>query len=317
MFIETEYQQETNPFRGESAPPAFLIERGACRGKILSILLSSDTRQRYYLYLPQNSWRPTTILVAVHGINRKAKEHVRGFIDFAERHGIAVLAPLFPKKRFPEYQRLGVGKRGLRSDIVLQKILEEVADTFAVDTSRPLMFGYSGGGQFVHRYIMAYPKRVRRAVVAASGWYTLPDFGSRFPYGIGGTGTINGRGFDPADFLKVPVCVVVGDKDIRRDPALRKEKRLDTLQGRNRLERGRNWVAAMKRQADLYSVGGTFSFISLPECGHSFLDCMERGMGEIVEQFFLGDFHAAQNVDGNAPAGYVPQPSGTYPQPEP
>lgn len=260
------------------------------RGRVLCQTLLTDSKQAYYLYLPRANYSRTSLFVSIHGINRMAKEHVDAFVVFAERYGVAVVAPVFPANRFSDYQRLGVRKKSLRADHALHNILEEVSMLTSISSDQLFMFGYSGGGQFVHRYAMAYPERVKRIVVAASGWYTLPDQDLKYPYGIANTRKISGIPFDPARFLTIPSCVVVGEKDICRDSKLRKTKKIDNRQGRNRLERGKLWIRIMKESAETYHLDTEFDFQVLPDSGHSFIKCMHRGgMGEIIFKFLYGD----------------------------
>ncbi len=267
-----------------------LLQDKLPRGRVLYKALSKDPRQFYYLYLPQAKYSRTSLFVSIHGVKRMAKEHADAFATFAEHYGVALVVPVFPADRFSDYQRLGVSKKSLRADETLHDILEEVSMLTAINTDQLFMFGYSGGGQFVHRYAMAYPERVKRIVVAAPGWYTFPDQALKYPYGIANTRKISGHAFDPASFLTVPSCVVVGEKDIRRDAELRKGENIDNRQGNNRLERGKAWVRVMKKSAETYSLDTQFDFRILPDCGHSFLKCMHRGgMGKIVFEFLFSD----------------------------
>jgi pimeloyl-ACP methyl ester carboxylesterase len=110
-----------------------------------------------------------------------AKDHALKFASFAERYGVVLVAPLFPKDRFGDYQRLGRNGRGERADQALNRILTEVGFLTGANIDKLYMFGYSGGGQFVHRYAMAYPQRTARIVVAAAGWYTFPDSAVNYP----------------------------------------------------------------------------------------------------------------------------------------
>ena len=146
------------------------------RGVVLRRSLIGDPRQNYLLYLPRSCSAETARpLVTVHGISRNAAEQMHGFMADAEHHGRLLIAPIFDQHHFRDYQRLGRAGRGPRADLALQRILREVSRLTGTDCSRPDLFGYSGGAQFVHRYTFAHPQRVRRAVLGAPGWYSLPD----------------------------------------------------------------------------------------------------------------------------------------------
>ncbi len=253
--------------------------------------LIDDPRQEYSLYVPRKGCKGCPVFITVHGVKRMAREHADEFASFAERYGVVLVAPLFPKDRFCDYQRLGLNGNSVRVDLVMNRIIEEVGFLTAADTDALFMFGYSGGGQFVHRYAMAYPQKLKRIVVAAPGWYTFPDYKTKYPRGIKnvrGSGNLN---FDPARFLSIPTCVLVGARDIHRDAELNKSRRVDRQQGFNRVERGKAWVLAMKNAARARNLDTQFDFQVLSGCNHSFLKCMHKGqMGERVFRFLFDSF---------------------------
>ncbi len=157
------------------------------------------------------------------------------------------------------------------------------------NTDSLYMFGYSGGGQFVHRYAMAYPQNVARIVVAAAGWYTFPDSNVNYPRGIKNAKGLRHITFSPSRFLSIPACVIVGKRDKHRDVELNKSERIDNQQGLNRLERGRAWIQAMTDAARASDLDTEYVFKVLPSCNHSYLKCMHRGrMGEHVVNFLFG-----------------------------
>ena len=247
----------------------------------------------YHLFL---STRPTSdlpIFVAVHGIQRRADNQARLFAPIIESLGGILVAPLFNRKRYSDYQRLGRQGKGERSDMALRRVLANVGRLTGRPTGQVVMFGYSGGGQFVHRYAMAHPRQVRRMAIAAPGWYTFPDPTRPYPEGIGSTlKALPDLLFDPARFLQIPTLVLVGENDTARDAALNRKKRIDRDQGRNRVERGRRWVAAMTDAARRFNYNTAYRFITLPGCGHSFDECMTTGgMGSMVAAYLFGRRH--------------------------
>ena len=209
------------------------------RGKVLARSLARDSVQKYFLYIPSKGAAFAHTFIAVHGITRNAAEQADFFSSFAERYGVVLIAPLFPEDRFRDYQRLGREGKGKRADFALDAIVAEVGSLFGARTSKLYLFGFSGGGQFVHRYAMAYPERVARVALAAAGWYTFPDPTMDFPLGIKRTSGLPDISFNLARFLSVPTCVLVGENDVLRDPVLKKSRRIDRQQGVTRLERGK------------------------------------------------------------------------------
>ncbi len=259
-------------------------------GKVLARRLSGDPVYEYFLYVPLSSGPLAPTFITVHGITRKAEEQVRLFAPFAERYKCVVVAPYFPKDQFNGYQRLGLEGKGKRADRILDKIVAEVGALTEANIEKLYMFGYSGGAQFVNRYAMIYPQRVARIVMAAAGWYTFPDPTQDYPIGIKKIPKHQEVRFELFRILSVPACVLVGDKDIRRDQELRQSIQIDQRQGVNRLERGKRWFKSMTASARAYNLNAVFDFQVLPNCGHSFAECMHNGkMGTRVFKFL---FHA-------------------------
>lgn len=269
------------------------------RGVILERVLADDPGQRYYLFLPSaGDLARANMLVTVHGISRNARTHVRRYAALAERLGVIVVAPRFGKKRFPDYQRLGRAGHGERADRMLDRILAEVKRATGARIDRLHLFGYSGGGQFVHRYAMAYPERVAAMAIGAAGWYTFPDPEQRYPYGIQPSPGLSDVRFDIGRFLRIPAWVLVGEEDNVRDAALRQSDRLDRRQGATRLERGRRWVEAMNAAARNHGLTPHYRFIALPGADHSFSRSIRHGdmAARVFECLFGGRAEASARL---------------------
>lgn len=230
---------------------------------------------RYFLYTPAQLKPNARVLVSVHGISRNARNNALYFADYAERYGVVVVAPLFDKKNYPGYQRLGL--KGNRADLALNEILEAVAKHTQANIQKIYLFGYSGGGQFVHRYAMAYPHKVRAMAIGAAGWYTFPDPRQRFPYGIAPHKKLPNLTFNAQYFLRIPAYVLVGEEDIVRDSSFRASDALDQQQGHNRFERGQRWISSMQQAAQQYGLETKFQFIALPNTHHSFTRSVKTG----------------------------------------
>ena len=199
------------------------------------------------------------------------------FAAAAGAHGVILVVPVFTRERFADYQQLGASGRGLRSDLALDAMLAELRRRVPEAGSRLLLFGHSGGGQFVHRYVMARPEQVARYVVSAAGWYSVPDADQPFPMGIGPAALLPDVAPDPRRFLRVPGCVMVGARDTRRSRTLKTGDDLDRMQGLTRLERGRHWVDRMNELAGALALPPPLRFRALPGAGHLFGSMVRRG----------------------------------------
>jgi pimeloyl-ACP methyl ester carboxylesterase len=258
------------------------------RGRILRRALRSDPTQDYLVYVPESAAPGAPVIVAVHGVSRNAHEQAVVFSSLCDARGAVLLVPIFTPDQHKDYQRLGRRGRGSRVDLLLHRFLSEVALLSGADVTRIRLFGFSGGAQFAHRYLMAHPHRVARAVVAASGWYTFPDRTKRYPHGLRVHRALEGVHFSPEQFLRVPVKVLVGDRDVG-SANLRNDPRLESEQGANRLERAERWVAAMRAAASAYGLRRRVSLTRVPGIDHSFTAFCERGsLVDLVDRSLFG-----------------------------
>ena len=239
-------------------------------GQIHRRTISGMSQTQYFVYIPHQPAEPQRILYSIHGISRNAEEHVRGFIPQAEKFGAIVIAPLFPKEDFPRYQQLGTSANLERADMAFDHVLQDAHEWLGVSPAPMRLFGFSGGGQFLHRYAMFYPKRVARMVLAAPGWYTFPDPDRKYPYGIKSTREWPQLKFALERFLQIPTMVMVGEQDDLRDHELNKAREIDCFQGLNRVERAERWSAAVRAFARSYDIAADVHLENVPNASHAY-----------------------------------------------
>jgi pimeloyl-ACP methyl ester carboxylesterase len=239
-------------------------------GTIMHRSLDGMQQLDYFAYVPGQGQRNNRVFISVHGISRNAEQHLQGFTAQAERYGAVMLAPLFPQESFPFYQRLGSGVNQQRSDLAFEQMLQDAAEWLGIRPDPLHMFGFSGGGQFTHRYAMFNPKRVARMVLGAPGWYTFPDPELQYPLGLRSSELWPRLKFSPARFLKVASLVLVGEEDDIRDADLNTTRRIDASQGLNRCERGERWVNAMRSLARAFNVPSDFRFEQVANANHAY-----------------------------------------------
>ncbi|MFO0688298.1 MAG: hypothetical protein U0900_06295 [Myxococcota bacterium] len=258
----------------------------------------------YHAFVPEQAVRTgrAALVVAVHGISRNALEQMASFSALAAERGFVLMAPCFDTPADEDYQRLGRRGRGRRADLALDDAIRRLGEERKIELGARYLFGYSGGGQFVHRYLMSHPERVTAAVVAAAGWYTMPDATQAYPHGLRVGGALAGVRMEPASFLRVPLLVAVGELDVDRDRSVRTTTKLDASQGEDRIERAKRWVTAMQAAARTRSLPARHELVILEGAGHSFSDCVEAGLARSTFDFF-------DSVEATAPSAARPAPN--------
>jgi pimeloyl-ACP methyl ester carboxylesterase len=220
--------------------------------------------------------------VIVHGNSRRAARQFRAFLPSAIVRDIALIAPTFPMERFPAYQSLAGQHGALAARNALLGTLEDASRHLSVATDVVDMVGYSGGAQFAHRFAMFEPGRVGRMVLAAAGWYTYLDPLRDFPHGIRPGERTGGAAVEIDGFLRTPIHVLVGERDVDRERGLRTGAALDRRPGPNRLTRALRWMDHMEDTAQARHLPSRVSFDLLVDSGHGFDEA--AGRGQLVER---------------------------------
>ena len=191
------------------------------RGRTPIVASRMDQRFPWCCYIPTGydpaGDRVHPLAVLVHGSLRDAGSLRDEFIHFAEAHQCVLLAPLFPAgiddaDDLHNYKHIAY--RGIRYDIILLDMIEELATRYRVEKERVLMHGFSGGAQFAHRFFYLHPERLRAVSIGAPGTVTLADESAAWWVGVKGMEEVFGRPFNPAAMRGVAVQLVIGDQDI-------------------------------------------------------------------------------------------------------
>lgn len=150
-------------------------------GKAPAWALATDQRFSYYAYTPpelQGRQDEIPLVIVVHGTLRQPQVYRDEFVDFAHEHQCAVLAPLFPagieeRGDIDNYKRIVF--RGIRFDRVLIDMVAEYSQRYGLSFGRWYLHGFSGGGQFAHRFFYLHPERLAAVSIGAPGAITLVD----------------------------------------------------------------------------------------------------------------------------------------------
>lgn len=192
------------------------LPRGYLSGASAFWAAPSDPRFSYCLYVPRSRRADSRILVHVHGSHRTPETFRDLMAPFAEETGTVILCPLFPcgiegPDDTSAYKR--VFTEAIRYDLVLLDMLADAGRRLGTDAARFALAGFSGGGQFVQRFLLAHPGRLLAASVGAPGLVTLLDPELPWWRGVRGIEAATGTPLDLAALRGLPLQVLVGDRD--------------------------------------------------------------------------------------------------------
>lgn len=177
-----------------------------------------------FIYVPSNASQnqPLQVLVTMHGMGDNGQNFCQSMLAVAERNGWIIVAPTF---KYHDYRN---PDSVLQDDLAFLPRLATTLDTLPARTglatrSKVLLFGFSRGGQAVHRFATLFPERVAGVAAVSSGSYTLPLDSMlvkghpqtlSMPYGVANLGALTGQDFDFTTFKQIPFRISVGGADV-------------------------------------------------------------------------------------------------------
>ena len=258
---------------------------------IFEIKSHAATQLQYMVAIPHQSDPSLAPLVAIHGISRDARGMLSKITQrLTPSASQVIIAPIFDRNTWKGYQRV---IDSCRADLALLSLLNTIETNQIADTGKIELFGYSGGAQFAHRFALLYPHLIKRLMLCSSGWYTFPDE-NEYPYGLSlpkkempGFNAFTRKNL--TNFLRLEIEVYVGKNDTIVDANTRSGRKIDKQQGRNRLQRARNWVTALQSVARELGIQSKIGLHELEGCGHHLKDCIVKG--DLVRHLFNNRLH--------------------------
>jgi hypothetical protein len=207
--------------------------------RVPSTTCIEDPRFCYTSYIPENYFDLSSIplIVLIHGSSRNHSTLQIRFEEYAMKNNLALISPLFPRGLIDcndpdNYKNLDDG--GIRYDEVLFRMLDQVKQRYPkVMTDKVLMHGFSGGGQFGHRFAYLHPERLMGLSCGAPGHITMPDNKIDFPLGTRNLKERFGIALDIEALKKVPLQLIVGAGDVGTSHVLfRQDRQLPEVGGK-------------------------------------------------------------------------------------
>ena len=211
-----------------------------------------------WYHRPADGGADMPVVFIMHGVNRNASDYRDNWIAEADRGRFLVLAPEFSKADYPKSRGYNLGNikdtngqptpKSAWTFSVIEKIFTDVTAANHLQAKRYDIFGHSAGAQFVHRMLMLLPEaRVRSAVFANAGWYTVPDMAIPYPYGLGetplGTDAL-GRAFSH------DAVVLLGTQDTDPNAKYLRQTPEAQAQGPHRFARGQFFYTQSRQIAE-------------------------------------------------------------------
>ena len=229
-----------------------------------------------YTFLPESDKKDKPVIFVMHGSSRSVVNNCGYWSESATQYDFLVVCPEFNDSQFPGstyYQNGGMYINDQFTDStkwaynMIEEIFSYLIDKGASSEKTYGIYGFSGGGQFVHRYaIFNNPKRASIIIPAGSGWYTLPNYDESFPYGLSNSPFIKE---DLSNKFALPLTVLVGENDTDpNDSSLRKTEEA-MRQGEHRYARAKFFYNIAEETAK--SINATFNWKieTVPNFGHS------------------------------------------------
>ena len=232
---------------------------------------------RVWHYVPEGVKADTPILFVMHGVRRDGDRYLRQWVPHAKKYDFILVVPEFSNEHFPETAGYNFGNtitpqgdpvpRERWAFSALEPIFDDVKARTGNQSETYNIFGHSAGSQFVHRFLYFVPDaRVEHAISANAGWYTMPERGNDFPYGLKGTVVTVEQ---LRKNLARPLVILLGTQDT--DPNHRSLRRTPEAmaQGRHRFERGHTFYEFAKKQAAALKVDFGWSIELVEGVAHS------------------------------------------------
>jgi len=228
-----------------------------------SAILNSGTNKFIYLYpelpqkplnvfynIPSGDRKNMPIVLIFHGEERNAIDYRDIWINASNKYRFMVFAPEFNTVDFPGGSSYIIGNvfqdgnyptpqtlnnENLWTFSIIEPLFDFIKTRAGSTVETYSLFGHSGGGQFVHRYVLFKPNaRINKAIAANSGWYSVPDGIANYPYGIMNSPLSL---IAPNSYFEKQLYITVGELDNNGSDSSLRHNTASDLQGLNRLER--------------------------------------------------------------------------------
>jgi len=241
---------------------------------------NSNPPIKIYYHQPKNFTKDSKVLMAIPGAGRNGNSYRDAWIEESEKYGVLILSPMFKEGDYPfEAYHLGgliessnLNRSVQFSDSSNVATLDESTFEFTLNTdpndwlfnefdrifdlvvestrsnqTTYDLFGHSAGGQILHRLaLFSNTTKANHIIAANSGFYTLPDFDTKMPFGMQDM-LIDTIALKTAFSKKLTILIGQLDNENETGGTLLRSPTVDQ-QGNHRLARGRYFYEFSKRK---------------------------------------------------------------------
>ena len=252
----------------------FVIEISSSDIKKVTYAAWNKPDVELYYKLPNEINNDTKLVFVIHGASRDVKRYLEAWLEQSKDKNVILVAPFFSKDSFQYYNTLGLasssGKTFANSKTKLTNSISSFFTFFKskydLKTETYRIFGFSGGSQFVHRYMMyGTDERVELAAIGSAGWYTFLN-NEPFPFGITNMPVDKNR----LDwFLSKEVLFIVGKNDNDPNHSSLNSNYGAKKQGAHRHQRGESYFNNLINYAEINEMPFRWRFRSVEGLDHN------------------------------------------------
>lgn len=244
------------------------------------VIPQTSKKIEVFSYQPPEATTQTPIVFVLSGLNRNADKYRDAWVENARKNKLTVIAPHFSKQDYPGSDSYNLGNlvdarsgklnpKEAWAFTVIDSLFADMQQQGITQQTHYYIFGNSAGCQFVHRMLTLLPEpKVKAAICAAAGWWTMPSNKAPWPYGLANA-PIAVSQQQLADYFALPVLITVGSKDNNPNHPLLRRSTEAMAQGNSRLARAKTYFLTAKQQAQQDNVPFNWQFSILPGVGHS------------------------------------------------
>lgn len=150
---------------------------------------------------------------------------------------------------------------------IIDPLFEHVKKMSGKHNDGYILYGFSAGSQFTHRFTWFFPdNKAIKTISSSAGSYTMPDYNVNYIYGLKDTKVPkkNLRRAFAKDFT-----VAIGDADTVLSRSDLPKTPEANLQGRDRVERAINFYNVCKNMALKEGIPFNWKLVVVPHIGHA------------------------------------------------